>query len=175
MPTSPRMPRQRRGIKPPSAREVSTRSVDGGRGGIGFSLPQSASPTAPSQRGPINHTSTPLLAAAFALKCKAVRFYIWCVGAGFYPARRFCIMFRAGQSPAPTHVLPSVRPVFPCHSEGAKRPWESVSLFPGGPWPPPTFAAARQRRDLIIAKPLGGCFQRGRARTGRKLSERKIV
>ena len=37
-------------------------------------------------------------------------------------------------------------------------------IFPtGGPWPPPTFAASRQRRDLIIAHPPGGCFQRGRA------------
>ena len=32
-----------------------------------------------------------------------------------------------------------------------------------GPWPPPTFAASRQRRDLIIAQTPGGCFQRGRA------------
>ena len=31
------------------------------------------------------------------------------------------------------------------------------------PWPPPTFAASRQRRDLIIAQTPGGCFQRGRA------------
>ena len=30
-----------------------------------------------------------------------------------------------------------------------------------GPWPPPTFAASRQRRDLIIAQTPGGCFQRG--------------
>ena len=32
-----------------------------------------------------------------------------------------------------------------------------------GQRPPPTFAAARQRRDLIIAQTPGGCFQRGRA------------
>ena len=32
-----------------------------------------------------------------------------------------------------------------------------------GQRPPPTFAASRQRRDLIIAHPPGGCFQRGRA------------
>ena len=31
----------------------------------------------------------PLSAAAFALKCKTVQFYIWCVGAEFYPSRRF--------------------------------------------------------------------------------------
>ena len=37
---------------PPSAREVSARSADGGREATRFSLPQSAVPTAPSQRGP---------------------------------------------------------------------------------------------------------------------------
>ena len=31
-----------------------------------------------------------------------------------------------------------------------------------GQRPPPTFAAPRQRRDLIIAQTPGGCFQRGR-------------
>ena len=37
---------------PPSEREVSARSADGGRDAPRFSLPQSAAPTAPSQRGP---------------------------------------------------------------------------------------------------------------------------
>ena len=37
---------------PPSEREVSARSADGGRDAPRFSLPQSATPTAPSQRGP---------------------------------------------------------------------------------------------------------------------------
>ena len=37
---------------PPSEREVSARSADGGREATRFSLPQSAAPTAPSQRGP---------------------------------------------------------------------------------------------------------------------------
>ena len=32
-----------------------------------------------------------LSAAAFAPKCRVARFYIWCVGAGFYPARCFAI------------------------------------------------------------------------------------
>jgi len=32
--------------------------------------------------------SASLFAAAFALKCKAVQFYIWCVGAGFYAVER---------------------------------------------------------------------------------------
>ena len=36
---------------PPSAREVSARSADGGRDATRFALPQSAAPTAPSQRG----------------------------------------------------------------------------------------------------------------------------
>ena len=57
-------------------------------------------------------------------------------------------------------------------------PYERLSaakrFHNGGQRPPPTFAALRQRRDLIIAPP-GGCFQRGRARTDRKPSERKIV
>ena len=39
---------------PPSEREVSARSADGGRDATRFSLPQSAAPTAPSQRGPIS-------------------------------------------------------------------------------------------------------------------------
>ena len=37
---------------PPSEREVSARSADGGREATRSSLPQSAAPTAPSQRGP---------------------------------------------------------------------------------------------------------------------------
>ena len=37
---------------PPSAREVAARSADGGRDATRFSLPQSAAPIAPSQRGP---------------------------------------------------------------------------------------------------------------------------
>ena len=37
---------------PPSAREVAARSAGGGRDSTRFSLPQSAAPTAPSQRGP---------------------------------------------------------------------------------------------------------------------------
>ena len=37
--------------KPPSAREVAARSAGGGRDVTRFSLPQSAAPTAPSQRG----------------------------------------------------------------------------------------------------------------------------
>ena len=43
-------------------------------------------------------------------------------------------------------------------------PIDSKNTFQNsGQRPPPTFAAARQRRDLIIAHPPGGCFQRGRA------------
>ena len=61
--------------------------------------------------------SAPLSAAAFALKCRTVR---------FFDSRQ--------------------------------------ELFSnGGQRPPPTFAAPRQRLDLIIAPSPGGCFQRGRA------------
>ena len=61
--------------------------------------------------------SAPLSAAAFALKCRTVR---------FFDSRQ--------------------------------------ELFSnGGQRPPLTFAAPRQRRDLIIAPSPGGCFQRGRA------------
>ena len=43
-------------------------------------------------------------------------------------------------------------------------PIDSKNTFQtSGQRPPPTFAALRQRRDLIIAHPPGGCFQRGRA------------
>ena len=49
-------------------------------------------------------------------------------------------------SPSPTHI------------------YQRQKHFPtSSPWPPPTFAASRQRRDLIIAQTPGGCFQRGRA------------
>ena len=49
-----------------------------------------------------------------------------------------------------------------CHSEGAKRPWESVPFsYQRRPWPPPTFAAPRQRRDLIIAYPPKGVSKEG--------------
>ena len=44
----------------------------------------------------------------------------------------------------------------------AVQPWQEHFLN-SGPWPPPTFAASRQRRDLIIANSPGGRFQRGRA------------
>ena len=55
----------------------------------------------------------------------------------------------------------------------AVQAWQEHFLN-SGLWPPPTFAALRQRRDLIIAKaPVG--FPKGRGRTGRKPSERKIV
>ena len=53
--------------------------------------------------------SASLFAAAFALKCGAVWFFV---------------------------------------------SWQDC-LSNGGPWPPPTFAASRQRRDLIIAQPPG--------------------
>ena len=59
--------------------------------------------------------SAPLSAAAFALKCRTVRFF------------------------------------------NSRQELFSKS----GPWPPPTFAASRQRRDLIIASPKGRGFQRG--------------
>ena len=72
--------------------------------------------------------SASLFAAAFALKCRAVWFFV---------------------------------------------SWQD-RLSNGGPWPPPTFAAKRQRRDLIIAQTHGVRFPKGRGRTGRKLSERKI-
>ena len=62
--------------------------------------------------------SASLPAAAFALKCRAVWFFV---------------------------------------------SWQD-RLSTGGPWPPPTFAALRQRRDLIIAKPPGWGFPKGRGR-----------
>ena len=55
------------------------------------------------------------------------------------------------------------------HTHGRTDPSAPIHGFPAakyfqtsGQRPPPTFAASRQRRDLIIATP-GGCFQRGRA------------
>ena len=51
-----------------------------------------------------------------------------------------------------------------CHSEPVRRlAWESVLPFTptGGQRPPPTFAASRQRRDLIIAQPPEGVSKEG--------------
>ena len=62
--------------------------------------------------------SASLFAAAFALKCRAVWFFV---------------------------------------------SWQD-RLSNGGPWPPPTFAAKRQRRDLIIAQTHGVRFPKGRGR-----------
>ena len=62
--------------------------------------------------------SASLFAAAFALKCGAVWFFV---------------------------------------------SWQD-RLSNGGPWPPPTFAAKRQRRDLIIALTPGVRFPKGRGR-----------
>ena len=113
--------------------------------------------------------SASLSAAAFAPKCRVVRFYIWCVGAGFYAVER-----------SGTSALGVPRPPFLHYVSGGAepRPYEPFRqqqfFQTSGQRPPPTFAALRQRRDLIIAPP-GGCFQRGRARTDRKPSERKIV
>ena len=56
---------------PPSAREVSARSTDGGREATRFSLPQSAAPTAPSQRGP--NSAAPLRCHCEARSAAAIR------------------------------------------------------------------------------------------------------
>ena len=62
--------------KPPSAREVAARSAGGGRDVTRFSLPQSAAPTAPSQRGPrsaalrADGTSYPKGICSAALHCR---------------------------------------------------------------------------------------------------------
>ena len=79
--------------------------------------------------------------------------------------RRFRIIFRAGQSPAPTTVYRTCASSLPCHSEpvtdvtgvGIRPPFYAS----GGPWPPPTFAASRQRRDLIIAYFPAGVSKEG--------------
>ena len=90
--------------------------------------------------------SDSLFAAAFALKCKAVQFYIWCVGAGFYAVER-----------SGTSALGVPRPPFLYYASGGAepRPYEPFRqqqfFQTSGQRPPPTFAALRQRRDLIIA------------------------
>ena len=91
---------------------VKTKGFDGGRDVIrSFLSPsQRFALPAPSQRGPRNHTSASLFAAAFALKCRAVH---------------------------------------PCGL------WQN-RFSNSGHRPPPTFAALRQRRDLIIANPRVG-------------------
>ena len=137
MPTSPRMPRQRRGIKLkgrsaprrgvllPSAAKVPKNAVQT----CGLKIPHAPShgflscKNKPRERCAMEISpkycivSASRSAAAFALKCRTVR---------FFDSRQ--------------------------------------ELFSnGGQRPPPTFAAPRQRLDLIIAPSPGGCFQRGRA------------
>ena len=81
---------------------------------------------------------------------------------------RYIGAYRGGVRPsAPTSVYRASALFFLCHSEPVTdvtgsgiRPPFYVS---GGQRPLPTFAASRQRRDLIIAQTPGGCFQRGRA------------
>ena len=76
-----------------------------------------------------------------------------------------CVTFGRSRPVRPYIRLPSVRPVFSLSFRGREAPVGIRSPFHinGGQRPPPTFAAARQRRDLIIAQTPGGCFQRGRA------------
>ena len=70
---------------------------------------------------------------------------------------------RADRPVRPYTRLPSVRPVFFSVIPRARSARGNPSPFHinGGQRPPPTFAASRQRRDLIIAHTPGGCFQRG--------------
>ena len=77
--------------------------------------------------------------------------------------RRFRIIFRAGRAVRPTLRLPSVRPVFSLSFRGREAPVGIRFLFmsTSGQRPPPTFAASRQRRDLIIAHSPGWGFQGG--------------
>ena len=64
------------------------------------------------------------------------------------------VTFGRGRAPPLRTVYRPCTLSLTCHSEGAKRPWESVPFsYQRQPWPPPTFAAPRQRRDLIIANP----------------------
>ena len=87
-----------------------------------------------------------LSAAAFAPKCRVARFYIWCVGAGFYAVER-----------SGTSALGVPRPPFLHYVSGGAepRPYEPFRqqqfFQTSRQRPPPTFAALRQRRDLIIA------------------------
>ena len=89
------------------------------------------------------------------------------------------IRFGRGRAPPLHSVYRTCALSLPCHSEpvtdvtgvGIRPPFYAS----GGQRPPPTFAASRQRRDLIIATSPGVRFPKGRGRTGRKPSERKIV
>ena len=96
---SPRMPRQRRGIKPPLCKGRCQR----------FALTEGLS--LPGEAEPRPYTRLPI---AFAPSVRA--------DVGIRPYTRF---------------------------PGGK------TFSTSGPWPPPTFAALRQRRDLIIATPRG--------------------
>ena len=81
---------------------------------------------------------------------------------------RYIGAYRGGMRPsAPTTVYRTCALSLPCHSEpvtdvtgvGIRPPFYAS----GGPWPPPTFAASRQRRDLIIAQTLRVGLPKGRA------------
>ena len=70
---------------------------------------------------------------------------------------------RADRPVRPYTRLPSVRPVFFSVIPRARSARGNPSPFHinGGQRPPPTFAAARQRRDLIIANPPEGVSKEG--------------
>ena len=65
--------------------------------------------------------SASLFAAAFALKCKAVQFYIWCVGAGFYAVER-----------SGTSALGVPRPPFLHYVSGGEEPRPQAVEKAGG-------------------------------------------
>ena len=71
---------------------------------------------------------------------------------------RYIGAYRGGVRPsAPTTVYRICALSLPCHSHASDRRHWRGNPFPFSyqrrPWPPPTFAAKRQRRDLIIANP----------------------
>ena len=87
----------------------------------------------------------------------SLRGFTCCLSCLFFPRERCAVQI----SPKCCTASASLFAAATALKYRAVQPWQELFLN-GGPWPPPTFAAMRQRRDLIIATP-GGCFQRGRA------------
>ena len=168
MPTSPRMPRQRRGIKPPLCKggpALAAKQVP-----LGCIAPHTAQRchsepvtdvTGVGIRSPFLCLRRPLF---FQQRKKR--------GKETPPKTTFLDFLTRLHPPLITLDLPRERCAMQISSKccivsaslfaaafalkcRAVQAWQEHFLN-SGPWPPPTFAALRQRRDLIIATPQGG-------------------
>ena len=139
MPTSPRMPWQRRGIKPPLCKgRCHGKAVTEGLSKGTFRAPA---------RGTfaLGGKSTQKRRSNLRFE-NPLRGFTCCLSCLFSPRERRAVQI----SPKCCIVFASLFAVAFALKCRAVQPWQELFLN-GGQRPPPTFAASRQRRDLIIA------------------------